>query len=188
MSPTTDLPRPGSGETPSAKDQAKLDEQLRAAAWKNDVTGATELLKRGADVNAKDSTVQSAYLIATSEGYLDLLRLTLRHGATVNDKDSWNGTGLIRAAERGHALVVGQLLQADIDRDHVNRIGYQAMHEAVWLGQNNQDYVDTVRVLVAGGVELDRPSKGEGMTPVQMAEQRGFPHLNTVLEKRGSPS
>ena len=50
---------------------------------------------------------QSAYLITTSEGYLDLLDLTLAHGARVDDKDSWNGTGLIRAAERGHALVVG---------------------------------------------------------------------------------
>lgn len=54
--------------------------------------------------------MQSAYLIAAGEGYLDLLRLTLRSGTEVNDKDSWNGTGLIRAAERGHALVVGQLL------------------------------------------------------------------------------
>lgn len=56
------------------------------------------------------ATMQSAYLIAAGQGYLDLLRLTLRSGAEVNDKDSWNGTGLIRAAERGHALVVGQLL------------------------------------------------------------------------------
>ena len=32
--------------------------------------------------------MQSAYLIATSEGYLDLLRLTLANGAEVNDKDS----------------------------------------------------------------------------------------------------
>ena len=39
-----------------------------------------------------------------------------------------------RAAERGHHLVVGRLLRAGIDKDHVNRIGYQAVHEAVWFG------------------------------------------------------
>ena len=114
--------------------QAALDSALRDAAWANDVEAARGLVARGADVDAADSTQQSAYLVATSEGYLDLLELTLAAGADVDAKDSWNGTGLIRAAERGHHLVVGRLLRAGIDKDHVNRIGYQAVHEAVWFG------------------------------------------------------
>ena len=125
-------------------------------------------------MNAKDETVQSAYLIATSEGHLDLLRLTLRNGAKIDDKDSWNGTGLIRAAERGHYGVVGQLLQAGIVRDHVNRIGYQAIHEAVWLGEDTDGYATTLRVLAAGSVQLDQPSRDEQLTPLQMA-QRPWP-------------
>ena len=119
---------------PSASDQVALDAALRDAAWANDVPTARRLVAQGADVDAKDETQQSAYLIATSEGYLDLLELTLASGADVDAKDSWNGTGLIRAAERGHHLVVGRLLRAGIDKDHVNRIGYQAVHEAVWFG------------------------------------------------------
>ena len=142
---------------------------------------ATALVARGADVNAKDETQQSAYLIATSEGRLGLLRLTLAHGARVDDKDSWNGTGLIRAAERGHGSSSVTLLRAGIDRDHVNRIGYQAVHEAVWLGRDTTTYVDTVRVLVAGGAELTRPSRDEGLTPLQMARERGFDRLTGVL-------
>ena len=145
----------------STAEQARLDEQLRDAAWDNDVAKARQLIRRGADVNAKDETVQSAYLIACSEGYLDLLRLTLSNGAQVDDKDSWNGTGLIRAAERGHYGVVGELLQAGIDRNHVNRIGYQAVHEAVWLGEDTDAYATTLRVLAAGGVQLDNPSRDE---------------------------
>ncbi|MEO5745145.1 MAG: ankyrin repeat domain-containing protein [Terracoccus sp.] len=186
MSPTTGATPTGMTAQRSAAEQNGLDEQLRAAAWKNDVMRATELVRRGADVNAQDGAMESAYLIATSEGHLELLRLTLRSGAEVNDKDSWNGTGLIRAAERGHALVVGQLLQAGIDRDHVNRIGYQAVHEAVWLGANTDDYVDTLRVLVAGGAGFTTPSRSEGLTPREMARQRGFPLLETVLEKAAS--
>lgn len=181
MPPTGRPARTAGPPKRSNAEQSNLDEQLRAAAWRNDVKRAASLVKRGADVNAKDSTQQSAYLIATSEGYLDLLRLTLANGARVNDKDSWNGTGLIRAAERGHGLVVGELLQADIDANHVNRIGYQALHEAVWLGQNTSHYATTVRVLVAGGVELAKPSGREGLTPLQMARQGGYPRLETVL-------
>ena len=170
-------------ESPAAADQALLDQQLRDAAWNNNVPTARSLIEAGADVNAKDDTVQSAYLIATSEGYLDLLRLTLRNGAAVDDQDRWNGTGLIRAAERGHYTVVGQLLQAGIDRDHVNRIGYQAVHEAVWLGDDTGEYANTLRVLTAGGAALDQPSREERLTPLQMARQRGHEGLDWVLTR-----
>jgi hypothetical protein len=189
-SPSTSArPQPSIAPTPtvtprlSVAEQGRLDERLRDAAWADDVAQARRLVRRGADVNAKDETVQSAYLITTSEGYLDLLRLTLRNGARVNDKDSWNGTGLIRAAERGHYGLVGELLRAGIDRDHVNRIGYQAIHEAVWLGEDTAAYATTLRVLAAGGVQLDRPSRDQGLTPLQMARTRGYSGLEKVLTR-----
>lgn len=172
----------------SDAEQTELDEQLRNAAWANDVPAAKRLIERGGDVNAKDDTQQSAYLIATSEGYLELLNLTLDQGADVNDKDSWNGTGLIRAAERGHAPAVGRLLSAGVERDHVNRIGYQAIHEAVWLGEDTARYVDTVRALTAGGVQLDSRSGTEGRTPLEMARQRGFPALEAALVSALDPA
>jgi hypothetical protein len=178
----TDTPSKRPDPTPDPDERAALDRQLRDAAWDNDVARARRLIRQGADVNAKDDTQQSAYLIATSEGYLDLLRLTLRNGARINAKDSWNGTGLIRAAERGHALVVGELLRAGIERDHVNRIGYQAIHEAVWLGEDTPAYADTVRVLAAGGVELDRRSPSAELTPLEMARERGYAGLGSILD------
>ena len=178
QTPTTPVPTP----TTRSAELTTLNEGLRAAAWANDVTEARRLITLGADVNAKDETQQSAYLIATSEGYLDLLRLTLAHGAKVDDKDSWNGTGLIRAAERGHALVVGELLRAGINRDHINRIGYQAIHEAVWLGDDTPEYATTVRVLAAGGVELDRRSPSAELTPLEMARQIGPTGAAGILE------
>ncbi len=181
--PSTDSARSASVEPAATMPQDRLDEQLREAAWADDVVRVRALVERGANINAKDSTAQSAYLIATSEGHLELLRLALAHGALVDDKDSWNGTGLIRAAERGHDLVVGELLQAGIDRDHVNRIGYQAIHEAVWLGRDTDTYAATLRALIAGGVELDRPSGTERLTPLEMAGRRGYDRLRRVLER-----
>ena len=178
-------PSPGPTRSPplTVAEQARLDERLRDAAWANKVTEARRLIRRGANVNAKDETAQSAYLISTSEGYLDLLRLTLRNDAKIGDKDSWNGTGLIRAAERGHHGVVGELLTAGIARDHVNRIGYQAIHEAVWLGEDTDDYATTLRVLAAGGVQLNQASRDEGLTPLQMAQRRGYDGLEKVLTR-----
>ena len=111
---------------PTRGAQRALDTALIAAAWDNDVERARQLIAEGGDVNAKDSTKQSAYLIATSEGYDELLDLTFQHGADVRSLDSYNGTGLIRAAERGHATVVGRLLREGIDVDHVNGLGWNA--------------------------------------------------------------
>ena len=40
--------------TPEPTGQARLDRELREAAWDNDVRRARALIDRGADVNAKD--------------------------------------------------------------------------------------------------------------------------------------
>src|SRR3712207_1483175 len=113
----------GCGEKAGARedDERGLDRQLLAAAYGNDVAAARRLIARGADVNAKDDSQQSAYLIATSEVGDDprLLELTLGAGADADAKDSYNGTGLIRAAERGYVDIVRRLLETDIEIDHV---------------------------------------------------------------------
>lgn len=174
---------PGMGSTePSAPGSGQAAD-LRQATWDGDLGAARRLVEQGADVNAKDDTQQSAYLIAASEGRDRILDLTLRNGARLDDKDSFNGTALIRAAERGHAWITGRLLQAGIDRDHVNSLGWQAVHEAVWLGEPTQEYVDTVRVLVAGGVQLDRPAVEQGLTPLEMARSKGHDGQVATLER-----
>ena len=172
-------------ETPApkldAKQQARLNQQLITAAWDNDVRRARSLIARGADVNAKDNTVQSAYLISTSEGYLELLNLTLEHGADVDSKDSFNGTGLIRAADRGHADIAGRLVQAGVEIDHINNLGWTALHEAIILGDGSDRYVDTVRVLVAAGADLRLRSQRDQITPIEHATSGGITEIAQVL-------
>ncbi len=177
---TTVPPRPS---TPA--EQADLDRRLLAAAWDDDLPRARRLIDRGADVDAKDDTEQSAFLVATSEGYLDLLDLTLAHGADVGSLDGFHGTGLIRAAERGHADVVGRLVRAGIALDHVNNLGWTALHEAVILGDGDRRHLDTVRVLVAAGADVTLPSRGDGVTPVEHAASRGYDAIARLLRKAG---
>jgi uncharacterized protein len=166
---------------PGAKDLAELNQQLIAAAWDNDLRRVRALIARGADVNAKDNTVQSAYLISTSEGYLGLLNLTLEHGADVDSKDSFNGTGLIRAADRGHADIAGRLVRAKIEIDHINNLGWTALHEAIILGNGSRRYVDTVRVLVAAGADLRLESQRDQTTPLAHATAKGHSGIAEVL-------
>ena len=173
----------GCGASEQAGGGADLDRRLIEAAYENDVAAARRLIADGADVNAKDSTRQSAYLIATSEVGDDprLLELTLANGARVDDKDSYDGTGLIRAAERGYPRIVRRLLEAGIDRDHVNRLGWTALHEAIVLGDGGPDHVATVREMVRGGVDVNVPD-GDGVTALQHARQRGFRAIVRALD------
>ncbi len=177
----------GGDERAAAPTRAQLDRQLIAAAFANDVSAAERLIRAGADVNAKDGTQQSAYLIATSEVGDDprLLELTLAAGARVDDKDSYDGTGLIRAAERGHPRIVARLLRAGIDRDHVNRLGWTALHEAIVLGEGGPPHVETVRALVRGGVDADVPD-GDGVRALAHAEERGQARIARILRRAGA--
>ena len=143
---------------------------------------AEQLVAAGADPNAKDETVQSAYLISTSEVGDDprLLRLLLDHGADVESLDSWRGTGLIRAADRGFHRIVITLLDTPIKIDHVNRIGYTALHEAVVLGDGGPAHQRTVAALVRGrSGHLDRGLAGPHGAAVRP---------RTRLRPRSSPS
>ena len=60
---STTRPSPQSAKStpapqPGAKELARLNQQLIKAAWDNDLRRARDLIARGADVNAKDNTVQ----------------------------------------------------------------------------------------------------------------------------------
>jgi ankyrin repeat protein len=160
---------------------------LVAAAYGNHLEAAEALIETGSDVNAKDDTEQSAYLISTSEVGDDprLLRLTLRNGADVGSLDSYDGTGLIRAADRGHVRIVEELLKTGTDVDHVNNLGWTALLEAIILGGGDARHTEVVRLLVEGGADPNLPD-GEGITPLGHAEQRGYSAMAEILRGAGA--
>lgn len=161
---------------------------LVAAAYGNHLEAAKLLVEAGADVNAKDNTVQSAHLISTSEVGDDprLLNLTLRNGADVGSLDSYNGTGLIRAAERGYPKIIARLLETDIDVDHVNNLEWTALLEAIILGDGGPSHTEVVRLLIQKGNADPNIPDGDGTTPLQHARQNGYVEIEQILEEAGA--
>lgn len=156
---------------------------LAKAAYQNRVEAARVLVAAGADVNRKDDSEQSPFLIATSEVGDDprLLELFLAHGGDVTATDSYNGTGAIRAAHRGYAQIVDRLVVAGVDVNHVNRLGWTALLEAVILGDGEEAHREVVRRLLRAGA--DRSIRDpQGRTALDIAVAREHDEMVTLLE------
>ena len=147
------------------------------------------LIAAGASVNIKDNRQESAYLIATSEvgdsaAALELLLLTLANGADIRSLDSYNGTGLIRAADRGYVEIVRALLGTGIAIDHVNRLGWTALLESIILGKGDARHTEVVRLLAGAGANVNLADAG-GVTPLQHATRNGYSEMEDILRAAG---
>ncbi|GAB2527931.1 ankyrin repeat domain-containing protein [Rufibacter soli] len=156
---------------------------LLLATQNNDLKMAELLVSHGADVNQQDDIKDSPFLYAGASGYTELVKLYLEHGARFDIFNRYNGSALIPACERGHLPVVKLLANTPgFPIDHVNRLGWTALMEAVVLGNGSSTYVKVVQTLVEAGCDVSIPDK-EGITALQHAKDRGFTKIAQVLEK-----
>ena len=143
------------------------------------------LVEAGADVNAKDGIADTPYLYAGAEGRIDILRLLLVAGADLADTNRYGGTALIPAAEKGHPEAVRLLLlDAGVDPNHINNLGWTALHEAIVLSSGGPVHQQIVRLLIAGGADVNLPD-GNGVSPLMLARQRGFAEIAALLAEAG---
>lgn len=149
---------------------------LLLATRANDVEIARLLIDAGADVNAKDGIKDTPYLYAGAEGRDEILKMILASGrANLKDNNRYGGTALIPAADKGHPSTVRILLEAGVDIDHVNNLGWTALMEAVILGDGGQTYQEIVGILVDAGAQ-QIPDR-DGVTPLEHARRLGFAEI-----------
>ena len=94
-------------------------------------------------------------------------------------------TALIPAAHHGHVETVRELLKTRIDVDHVNRLGWTALLEAIILGDGGPAHTEIVRLLVTHGASLQR-ADAQGVSPLRHAEQRGQTAIAELLRAAGA--
>lgn len=168
----------------SVEAQARLDQELIAAAKANNAALVRELIGRGGNVNAKDAIQDSAFLYAGAEGFNEVLQLTLAAGADVGSTNRFGGTALIPASEHGHVETVRILLAAGVPVNHVNNLGWTAMQEAILLNDGGPRQQEVVRLLLeAGGDPSIRDP--EGRTALDNAERLGFVEIANLIRGGG---
>ena len=85
---------------------------LIEAMKNNDINKINSILKSGkADINSKDKYCETALMIASYKGNLEIVKLLIDNGADINAKDNEGWNALIEASYEGHLGVVQYLVE-----------------------------------------------------------------------------
>ncbi len=84
------------------------------------------LIRNGADVNLCINEYQNALVFASKKGRIDIVKFLLKNNISVDARDSYHypRTALMRAAEKGHELVVLKLLKYGANQKLTTFVGY----------------------------------------------------------------
>jgi ankyrin repeat protein len=157
---------------------------LHIAAHARQRDALRALVRLGADPRALDAQRYDIITIAAVADDTETLRVALALGADPKAVTSpYDGTALIAAAHLGHDEIVRMLIEAGAPLDHVNNLAWTALIEAVILGDGGPRHQRTVGHLVAAGARRDLGDRN-GVTPVELARQRGYDAIVRLLEPR----
>ncbi|GEN69901.1 MULTISPECIES: ankyrin repeat domain-containing protein [Chryseobacterium] len=154
---------------------------LLLATVEKNIEMAKLLVSYKADVNLQDHQKDSPFLYAGASGQTELVILFLDNGARFDLYNRYNGTALIPACERGYVETVKVLVKAKgFPINHVNRLGWTALMEAVILGNGTRKYQEIVQILKDNGADINIPDHS-GKTPLEHAESLGFKEIAEIL-------
>ena len=144
------------------------------------------LIDAEADVDLQDDRLDNPFLYAGAEGILDILKLANDAGADPAITNRYGGIALIPASERGHVETVRYLLeQTDVDVDHVNKLGWTALLEAILLSDGGPRHQAIVSMLIEAGADVDLADK-DGVRPLTHARARGHMETAGLLVEAGA--
>ena len=135
-----------------------------------------DLVKEGADVNAKNAGGWTPLSTAALKGHTNAVKGLIAAGADVN-ATSESYTPLHEAASYGRSDVVKALIEAGADVDARDGNGRGPLQFAA---QNN--YSDTVRILIKAGADVNLKAN-DGYTPLSAAEAFGHTDIVSILKK-----
>ena len=159
---------------------------LHVAAYAKRHEVIRALARTGANLGAFENDRYDAVTIVGILGDDETLRVLLAAGASAKLITSIHyGTALIASSHHGHPGVVRQLIAAGAPLDHVNILHWNALIEAVVLGDGGARHQAVLRALLAAGADT-RLTDRQGNTPLALARSRGFRDMVQMLEAAGA--
>lgn len=124
----------------------------------------TKMLKKGDE--------PTPLMEASERGNLEIVKLLLKNGAPVNERNSLDETALYFASRGGYVEIVKELIQKGAIVDELNNktletplmsaVGYQQDYDGILFTLNNnaEDHLNVVRLLLKNGADINRKKPG----------------------------
>ncbi|MDD9827561.1 MAG: ankyrin repeat domain-containing protein [Deltaproteobacteria bacterium] len=170
---------------PTPEESAEATRTLRSESfWElATVSDVRELLKKGADVRARNTGDEAPLHWAAVYADAKAVKVLLKAGADPKAKDSIDRTPLHKAAYRGHAEVVKVLIEAGADLKAKAVGDGTPLHAAARNG-----HAEVVKVLIEAGADPKAKIKSggyRGKTPRDLAEKWGYKETAEILRGAG---
>ncbi len=193
-------------------DRAQLNSSLFSVVSRGDDTAARDILKKGADANARDDNGCTPIVRAASGGYLSTVKLLLESGADVNTPCNHGPNALSLAVSHGQEAVVILLIEKGADVNRRGQQGWYPISGAIEAGhagivsdlinhgaEINVRYsnytplihaaergrAEIVKMLLDGDADV-RAIDQNGMSALMQAIDKGYPEIAKMLIEKGS--
>jgi ankyrin repeat protein len=161
---------------------------IHTAAKTGSVEAITEFLKKGANINEKDSSGLTPLHIATSGDSKEVAEFLLAKGADVNAKDNGGYTPLnyvIWNRNKNEVTLQVDMVELLLEKGADTNVrslslGYTSLHWAILMW--NQELIE---LLMAAGADVNAKAKA-GETPLDVAAYQGPTAIGELLLKKGA--
>ena len=138
------------------------------------------LLKKGAEVNAKNLYGSTALMLAARKGYPEVAEILLQNGAKVNDRNNYGSTALLWAAKYGNIEVIEVLLNNGADINAKANNGFTALIRAA-MG----NHLHIAEILLEHGADVNSEDNW-GWTALRWAERCGYANFTRLLREHAT--
>ena len=145
-----------------------VNTELYEAAAADDTAEVEQLIRYGADVNAKQKNGWTALMVAAGRGRTESLKVLIDAGADVNVEKNNGQTALMVAADKGSTETIKPLIDAGADANAKYNSGLTAMMLAVGGG-----HTETLKALIEVGADVNAKSDRLGRTALMFAARTG---------------
>ena len=150
------------------------DLELLKAAKAGNTAEVEQLLKQGADVNAKLGGGPTVLMSAAAGGHTEIVTILIAAGANVNAKDKSGWTALIVAARYGRTETVKVLIEAGADVNAKRHL------ETALISAAGGGHTEIVMILIAAGADVNStPLRGK--TALTSAAAGGHTEIVMIL-------
>ncbi len=160
--------------------QDELNKKLFDAVSGNRISEIEQLLKQGADVNAKTENGWTPLYCASNWNRIDIAKLLIENGADVNAQNKNGWTPLHEASYWDYVGIAKLLIENGADVNAKNKNGETPLY---WASRWNQ--IGIAKLLIENGADVDAQNK-DGWTPLHQAAFRGKIDIVKVLIENGA--